>query len=40
MKKKRYFDRKIASANDVLDLARNKHGLELCREIRCSVGYV
>jgi len=24
----------------VLDLARDKHGFELCRKIRCPVGYV
>jgi hypothetical protein len=40
MVERTYFDRKIASANDMLDLAGNEHGLELCREIRCSVGYV
>lgn len=35
-----YFDTKISSANNVLDLSRNKHGLELCRQVSCPVGYV
>lgn len=34
------FDTKIAGANNVLDLAGDKHGLELGRKIRSSVGYV
>lgn len=35
-----YFDAEIAGANDVLDLARNKHGLKLGRQISCSMWYV
>jgi len=35
---KTYFDTKISSADDVLNLARDKHGLEFGRQIRCPVG--
>lgn len=35
-----YFNTQISSTNNVLDLAGDKHGFELCRKIRCPVGYV